>query len=189
MVRWESEYLDTGRFNRSKGHPCTTAPVLDGPNVKSESLWSYCLYEFLGLSSSNYDPSDKMILSASNPEKSQGYIKHTLYDGGHLLHSIYGVYIPLQRCRLVIVGLSGNANTFVRNLWRNFDLLRNVIVLTLTFLSDLSVDASRFQVNGSQVKVLADLVYQSNLANTGYWVSGIVRGMLTFRTNVHGSQL
>ncbi len=42
MVRWESEYLDKGRIILSKGYICTVSPVLDGPNVKSESSWSYC---------------------------------------------------------------------------------------------------------------------------------------------------
>ncbi len=46
MVRWESEYLDTGRVIKSRGHSCTIAPILDGPNVKSESSWSYSHCEF-----------------------------------------------------------------------------------------------------------------------------------------------
>ncbi len=37
MLRWESEYLDQGRVIKSRVQRCTTAPVLDGSNVKSES--------------------------------------------------------------------------------------------------------------------------------------------------------
>ncbi len=44
-------------------------------------------------------------------------------------------------------------------------------------------------MNGSQFKVFEDLVNQTRLVSTGYWVSGIVKGILTLRANVDGSQL
>ncbi len=189
MVRWESEYLDTGRIIRSRAYRCTVAPVLDGPNVKSESSWSYCQNEVWGPKDSSKYPAEKMMLRVSNPEKQKGYLAHTLYGEAQFFHSMHEVYIPLQSDRLVRVGLSDNTTSFVRNLLRNFELLRNVTGLNLTFLPEQSDDVLHFQVNGSQVMVFADSADRTNLWNTGFWITGVVRGMLTLRPNVNGSQL
>ncbi len=42
IARWESEYLDKCRIILSNNYTCAVPPVLDGPNVKSESSWTYC---------------------------------------------------------------------------------------------------------------------------------------------------
>ncbi len=182
MVRWESEYLDTGRVIESSGQSCTIATILHGPNVKSES-WGYCLSHRWCASASSKYPADKMRLSFYHPDRVKGYIIFTLFGKRHDRHSTHAVYIHLQRDRF------DSATTFVRNLQRNFDLVRNVTSLTLTFLPDQSEHHLRFQVNGSQVKVLEDLVNETHLLSTGYWVCGIVGGLLTLSANIDGSQL
>ena len=189
MVRWESEYLDKGRVILSKGDICAAAPVLDGPNVVSESSWSHCNVISTYASSSAKYPADKLILKVPNPEKFKGYIDITLLGESFSFFSRHVVYIPLDKERIVMVGLSDNATTFVRNLRRNFDLLRNVTGLTLTFLPEQSSDILTFQVNASHVTRFAFLENATNSENAGLWVAGIIQGMLNLRGNVNGSQL
>ena len=124
--------MNDERVMKLRGHSCTIAPVLDGPNVKSDSSSSYCQNKFWGDSDLNEYPADKMRFYASNPEKDKGYVSQTLYGEGQLFHLDHAGYIPLQSDRFITVGLSVNATTFVRNLLRNIEILCNVTGVALT---------------------------------------------------------
>ncbi len=128
-------------------------------------------------------------MGVRNQEKSIGVIDFALFGEGIRFYSRIVVYIPLQNDGFVTVGLSDNATTFIRNLQRNFDLLRNVTGLTLTFLPKQSSSILRFQVNASQVRYFASIANDTKLQNAGLWVSRIIQGMLTLRTNGNGSKL
>ncbi len=189
MVRWESEYLKEARFTYTKDHPCTIAPVIDGPNVKSESFWTYCQDNYPIKRGFVLYPADKMMLSVTIPEKVKGRIDLLLEGEGMLFHSRQMVHIPLHKDSIAVVALSDNRTTFLRNLRRNFDLLRNVSGLSWTFLPDLSGEKLWFQVNASRMKKFPPLENATKQESASLWIAGIARGMMTLRPNTNGSEL
>ncbi len=191
MVRWDSQYLDKGRIILWRDGPCIVSPLLDGPNLKSESSWRYCRSEALAPSGSSKYPTDRMILRVSNPETSKGYLMLELFSEGYVFRMKYAVQIPVNEDNLAVVGLSDNAATFIRNLQRNFELLRNVTGLTwnTTLQAGHIVDQMAFRVNASRVNHFPDPFSSAKLLNAGAWIAGIVEGILTVRASGNGSQL
>ncbi len=189
LVRWESEYLNEGKVILQKDHVCVNAPVLEGPNLKSESSWSYCHMTAGAPSSSFRFSADEMILNFSNPDKIKGIFQVTLQGEGFIFLDIHTVYVPLHRDELAFVGLSDNATTLVRNMQRNFDLLRNVTGLTWTLLPEMLGPSIDFRINASQVTPVGHFTNYTKEQHAALWVSGIIQGILTVRASSAGSQL
>ncbi len=188
MVRWESKYLDQGSIILQRDHICNIAPVLEGPHLKSESSWSSCQLVSLRIDSSANFTADKMRLIVSNPEKIKGTLKVALFGEGLSFESAHVVYIPVQKNKLAVVGLSDDASTLARNLQRNFDLLRNVTGIALSSLSIQDGNYSFFHVNASHVKRFAHLENTTKVQNAGLWVSGMTAGVLSVNASNNGSQ-
>ncbi len=101
----------------------------------------------------------------------------------------YAVYIPLDSKETARVELADNKTTLIRNLQRNFDLLRNFTGLTATLLPDRRGDIFSFQVNASRVHTLKSNPTEDKHFFAYYWIRGIIQGVLTLRMNGTGSQL
>ena len=189
MVRWESEYLNEGRLKFLGESPCIVAPVLDGPNLKSESTWSYCLDTLQVPSSFAQFPPDRLELTVSNPETVKGYLLVSLNGESFIIQSRYSLHISMNNRNTARAELSDNATTLIRNLQRNFDLLRDFTGLTLTLLPGRTALIFGFLVNASQVRRSPGSSSERKTVHADFWVRGIIQGILTLRTNGTGSQL
>ncbi len=90
-------------------------PVLEGPHLKYESILSSYQILCLRLVSFATFPADEIILIVPKYEKIKG-LQVALFGKGLSVESVNIAYMPLQKNKLAVVGLSGDASTLVRNM-------------------------------------------------------------------------
>ncbi len=189
IVRWESEYLDKGRIVMLEDGPCIVTPVVEGPNIKSVSSWSFCRDSLHVPASFAIYPSEMLFLTVSNPDKTSEFLAVLLHGERTIISTKYEVSVPLGDTTSAHVGLSDNATTFTRNLQRNFHLLRNVSGLTLTTPLNQPVDTLLFYVNASQVQTFKRGSSAKKIFHADLWITAIIQGILTLRASDNGSHL